>query len=181
LSFCPRKSLTTKDTKSHKRKPAFLCGPSCPLWFMPFRRIQVTAALTLHFSRACTRRTSPGIDRYLAFAGSTAWTAAALTALRHGCGSCASSTSRSPDPCAGSGEHAHAFSTLFSVCNEGVERIGDEKGLDKILPLSGNRVNRAFSGAAMEVASPAPRITFPADSASNPIGKCAKHRLRRGV
>jgi hypothetical protein len=74
------------------------------------------------------------------------------------------------------------FSTLFSVCNEGVERIGDEKGLDKILPLSGNRVNRAFSGAAMEVASPAPRITFLADSASNPIGiMCATPVASRGI
>lgn len=31
------KSLTTKDTKVHEGRPGsdFLCGPSCPLWFLP--------------------------------------------------------------------------------------------------------------------------------------------------
>ncbi len=45
---------------------------------------------------------------------------------------------------------------LLAVCNEEVERNPNEPVL--------------FSVRQREVMSPAPRITFPGDSASNPIG-----------
>src|SRR6266581_295328 len=55
-----------------------------------------------------TRQTSPKTDQCLSSEDNMASTAAASTALRHGCESCMSSTTNSPDPYAVSEEHSQS-------------------------------------------------------------------------
>ena len=61
---------------------------------------QTTLVFTLSFSRACTGRIFPGSGRFLFSANNRAWTGAALTVLRRGCGFCVCSRASFPSPCA---------------------------------------------------------------------------------